>query len=252
MPVPALLQTIASALSVAALSATVAFAQDEVELPPLDPVPPHLERAGDHAIGEADAPLLMIEYASFACPHCAQFHSDAWPTVLNEFVETGQVRFVLRPMLTQPPTIAGIGIILAACVAEDRYFDAADLLFHEQANIFRTAQSGGDVLGVYNRIGAAFGLSPEDLMTCFNDPAMNERVNLAAAQAYADGVQGTPSFFIRGRLLTIAHDHGAASNVFYWGDAPLLINGERVTGALDGDSFRRIILHFLNSPDSNP
>ena len=198
-------------------------------------------------MGAEDAPVLMIEYASFACPHCAHFQEDVWPVIRDEFVETGQVRYVLRPMLTAPPQLAAAGVILAECAAEDRYFDAADLLFAEQAAIFQAAQSGGDVLGVYNRVAAAVGVSPEQLMACFNDPATNAAVNNAARQAQADGVQSTPSFFISGKHLTIAAADGGTW--YMWGGDPLIINGERVPGQIDEDSFRRIILHFLDAAE---
>lgn len=233
------------ALAVAGLSLAVAgsaLAQAAT------PNPAQAERPDDHVMGAEDAPLLIVEYASYACPHCAQFQQSAWPVVRSEFVETGQVRWIYRPMLTNPVQIAGAGMIMADCAAEERFFEVTDLLYAEQSAIFETAQSGGDVLGVYNRIGAAVGLTPEAFMACLRDPVMNEAVNQAAIQASEDGVGGTPSFIIDGHVLTIAHT--AQGHAWVWNDEPLIINGERVPGELSGDSFRRIVLHFLNSSDS--
>ncbi|WP_300545723.1 thioredoxin domain-containing protein [Maricaulis sp.] len=210
--------------------------------------PAQAERPDDHAIGAADAPLLIVEYASYACPHCAHFQEDAWPAVREEFIETGQVRWVYRPTLTNPIQLAGAGIILAECAAEDRFFDATDLLFAEQAALFEAARSGGDVLGVYNRIGAAVGLNSEAFMACLQDPAMNEAVNAAAIQANEDGIPGTPSFIIGGELLAIVREEGRS--IWHWGGEPLMLDGERVPVELNGDSFSRIVLHFLNSSDS--
>ncbi|WP_417493364.1 thioredoxin domain-containing protein [Maricaulis sp.] len=206
--------------------------------------PAQAERPGDHAIGSVDAPLLMVEYASYACPHCAHFQTDAWPTIRSEFVETGEVRYIFRPMLTAPPQLAAIGIVLAECADEDRYFSAADLLFAEQSTIFETAQAQGDVAAVYHRIAAAVGLSEEALDACLADPAMSELVNNGARQAYEDGIAGTPSFVIGGKILNL--ETTAQGAFFNWGGVPLLINGDRVPGQLDGDTFRRIILHFLD------
>ena len=47
----------------------------------------------------------MIEYASVACPHCAQWHQENWPMVSDEFISTGQIRFVMREMLTGEPVV---------------------------------------------------------------------------------------------------------------------------------------------------
>ena len=232
------LSSVTIALAACMAAGSVALAQN----------PAQALRPGDHILGEEDAALVMVEYASFACGHCAHFQEAAWPVIKEEFVDTGQVRWVLRPMLTNPIPLAGAGMIIADCAPDDRYFDAADLLFTEQSTIFDAARSGGDVLGAYNRIGAAVGLSEEAIMACLNDPAMNEMVNQAAMQADTDGIPGTPSFIVRGRLLTQEPIDG--SYYFTWGGEPLIINGERVPAQLDGDTFRRIVLHFLDMPAS--
>lgn len=216
-------------------------------------------RPTDRVTGNADADLLVIEYASFACPHCASFQADVWPMIRSEFVDTGLIRYSIRPMLTSPPQIAGAGVILSECVPDARYFDAVDLLFAEQATIFQTARDGGDVLAVYNRIAEATGGSAESLLACFQDPAANEQVNALAIAASEDGISSTPSFIIAGDLLSIGHpgdgeaghDHAAAGpTVFMHGGEALLIDGETVPGRLDEDSFRRIILHFLDESGS--
>jgi protein-disulfide isomerase len=205
-------------------------------------------RPDDHIMGSDTAEMVMIEYGSFACPHCATFQTEIWPMLEAEFIETGRVQFAFRPMLTAPAQIAGAGIILAECAADDRYFNATDLLFHEQQTIFETGQAGGDVLAVYNRIGAAVGVSPEAFMACLNDPAMSDLVGHLAQQAVTDGVQGTPSFIVRGKVLMVSHL--ADGHFFTWGGEPLIIDGERISSRLSEDSFRRIVLHFLAMPES--
>lgn len=145
--------------------------------------PAQAEQPGDHVLGDPDAPLLIVEYASFSCPHCAHFQEAVWPMVKEEFIDTGRVRWVFRPILTNPVQLAAASTILAECAAEDRFFDAADLLFAEQENLFDAARSGGDVLGVYNRVAGAVGLTPEAFMACLQDPAMNQAVNDMAMQA---------------------------------------------------------------------
>jgi protein-disulfide isomerase len=232
------LASLAFAIGILAASAAPGYSQN----------PAQAERPDDHAIGSTDAPLTIVEYASFACPHCAHYQIDAWPTVNAEFVETGLVRYIYRPMLTSPPQIAAIGMVLAECAADEEYFDAVDLLFTEQSNIFQTAQDGGDVIAIYDRIAAAVGVSPEQLSACFGDPAMNEMVNADAQQASADGISGTPTFIIGGKVLST--EPTVDGLIFTWGGAPLLIDGQRVPGQLDGDSFRRIILHFLEMSES--
>ena len=211
--------------------------------------PAQAEQPGDHAIGDPDAPLLIVEYASFACPHCAHFQEEVWPTVKEEFVDTGRVRWVFRPILTNPVQLAAASTILAECAAEDRYFEAADLLFERQEDIFDTARAGGDVLGEYNGIAGEVGLTPEEFSACLQDPEMNEALNAMAQQAAEYEVPGTPAFVVDDEIL-IATTR-AQGAYFYYGEEPLTINGERVSGEMTGDSFRRIVLHFLDESDSD-
>lgn len=227
-----------AALAVMASAASAALAQH----------PALAEQPGDHVIGSADAPLTIVEYASFACPHCAHFQEDVWPTVKADFVDTGRVRWIFRPILTNPVQLAAASTILAECAADDRFFDAADLLFQRQTDIFDTARAGGNVLGVYNEIAGEVGLTPEAFSACLQDPAMSQTLNDRAEQASEYEVPGTPSFVIGDDIL-IATTR-AAGSAFYYGDTPLELNGERVPGQMDGDTFSRIVLHFLNESDS--
>ena len=86
------------------------------------------EREGDRALGSADAQVTVIEYASTSCPHCAEYHAEVFPAIEARYIDTGQVRYVFREMLTGEPRLAQAGFMLARCAPEDRYFDVIDLL----------------------------------------------------------------------------------------------------------------------------
>jgi protein-disulfide isomerase len=238
-------------ISVAALTlavpASIAAAQmstpNSGQMSSSAPVEAQFERPDDHAIGAVDAPLLMVEYGSFACGHCARFESEVWPMIKAEFVDTGEVRFIFRPMLTPPAQIAGAGIITSECVPEAVYFDMNHALFANQRRILDTMRAQGNVLSVYNEIGAAVGLGPEALLACLQDPALNQQAGAMAQQAIDDGISGTPSFVIRGKILELRRD-----GQYYWGDDVLVVDGEPVRDIMNQDSFRRIIEHFQNMP----
>ena len=51
---------------------------------------------GDEALGAADAPVTIVEYASMTCPHCAHFHQTTYPELKRKYVETGKLRFIFR------------------------------------------------------------------------------------------------------------------------------------------------------------
>lgn len=203
----------------------------------------------DYAIGSDTAPLEIIEYASFACPACKNWHDEVWSWLKPEFIDTGRVRFVLRPIVTPPNEVAAASAIMAECAGPDRYFEASDLLFDAQPDIFDAIRNQGDVLGVYHGVGASVGVSPEAFSACLQDPAKSQRIGETIALAGTDEVAGTPTFVINGQTLNRAMIDGEA--ILVWGGEPLIVNAERLPANYGEDNFRRIVLHFLNESDSD-
>lgn len=201
------------------------------------------ERAGDHALGSADAPLTVIEYASVACPHCRDFHEEIFPMIEEEFIEDGQVRFVFREMLTGSAPIAMAGFMMTRCVPDDEYFGMIDLLFQQQIAIFQSARQPGGARAELLSVARSAGLSEEEFTTCLNDEANRQSVRDAHDQAIEDGINSTPLFVINGELLEARRSNG--QNVYFWGDELILIDGEPVPGRVDEDTFRTLLNYML-------
>ncbi len=231
----------AAAIAAATLFAASAASAQESEAPATNP---GIERPGDRAIGDADAPLVLIEYASVACPHCAHWYEQNWPMVSDEFIDTGEVRFILREMLTGEPRLAMAGFLTARCADPELYYDAIHLLFDEQRAIFEAARDGGP-RDQYVEIAAALGMNEREFDACLENQEMLNLVIADHEQAIADGVNGTPSFFFNG--VQVDSRPAGEPPVFVWhaDGEPLMIDGEMVSANADADSFRRIILHFL-------
>ena len=87
---------------------------------------------GDVWMGNPDAKVSVIEYASLTCGHCANFHKDTWPALKAKYIDTGKVRFVLREFPLDPLAMAGF--MLARCNGNDKYNPMVDLLFAQQRN----------------------------------------------------------------------------------------------------------------------
>ncbi|NNE22217.1 MAG: thioredoxin domain-containing protein, partial [Rhizobiales bacterium] len=82
---------------------------------------------GEKWLGRADAPVTMIEYASATCPHCANFHTDTFPAIKTDYIDTGKVRFAMREFPFDQLSLAAF--MLARCAPEERYFGMIDVLF---------------------------------------------------------------------------------------------------------------------------
>jgi protein-disulfide isomerase len=148
------------------------------------------------AVGDADAPVTVIEYASLTCPHCANFHLDVLPQMKAAFIDTGKVRLVYREVYFDRPSLWAA--MIARCAGEDRYFGVIELLFRDQANWSRAADAPAMVEALY-AIGRQAGLTDAAMDACLQDQAMAEAM-VAEFQknATADGVEATPTFIVDG------------------------------------------------------
>ena len=201
---------------------------------------PAASQSGDRTMGDDSAPVTLVEYASVACGHCAEFHEEVWPMIHDDYIETGQVRFVFREMLTGPRNFAIAGFQLAHCVGDDRYFEMIDVLMEQQGAIFRAAQSPSGPRAQYLSIARSFGMSEQDFNECLSNRDLIDQLNAANEQALADGITGTPRFMINGAVL----DADRSGN-YLWQGRPLMINGETVPARVDEDTFRLILDHFV-------
>ena len=151
-------------------------------------------------LGNPDADVTVIEYASFTCPHCARFHEGPYKDLKADYIDTGKINFVYREVYFDRFGLwAGM---LARCGGEERYFGLVDLLYETQ----RDWASGGDpsvVADNLRRLGRTAGLSDEQVNACLEDAAMAQAmVAVYQENATADGIDSTPSFVINGQRYT--------------------------------------------------
>jgi protein-disulfide isomerase len=154
----------------------------------------------DMVLGEANAPVTLIEYASVTCPHCAEFHEQAWEQLKTNYIDTGKVRFVFREYPTPPPAVAVAGFQLARCggATDEQYMTRVGELFRQQRAMFATGTMDG-VRQKLIEIGGAAGLSQEQVMQCIGDQAGAERIRNTVETANREfNVTGTPTFVLNG------------------------------------------------------
>ncbi|MBU6464195.1 MAG: DsbA family protein [Bradyrhizobium sp.] len=152
----------------------------------------------DMALGPANAPVTITEFASMTCPHCAAFNADVFPKIKSTYIDTGKVRYIFREF---PLDIkAAAGSMLARCIAKDdagKYFAVVDMLFKQQSDWVMK-----NTTETLTRIGKQAGLSQEQVEACLKDQALLDKI--AADQKYASEVlkvNSTPTFFINGDVI---------------------------------------------------
>ncbi|WEK56997.1 MAG: thioredoxin domain-containing protein [Candidatus Brevundimonas phytovorans] len=154
----------------------------------------------DRVLGRSDAPVTVIEYASFTCSHCAAWTNEVLPTFKARYIDTGKVKLVFRDLPTQPAQVAATAAAIARCAAPEKFFDVAHHFMAGQAAAF----ASGDVRGWYMGAIAVSGRTQPQIEACLADPATNQNLQHSVEAAIAAGVNGTPTFFVNGRR---AADH---------------------------------------------
>ena len=152
------------------------------------------EKPGDMAIGRPDAPVTVIEFFSLTCPHCQRFHTNVYPQIKSQYIDTGKVRMILRDFPLNRPALHAA--MLAQCAGPDQYFAFIDTLFHTFDNWTRSA----DYMQALAQIGQLGGISEADFRACVADEELETRIlsgMMDADETYR--VEGTPTFIINGR-----------------------------------------------------
>ena len=165
-------------------------------------------------IGEANAPVTIVEYASMTCGHCANFHNTIYPALKSKYIDTGKARLIMREFpLDDRATGAAM---LARCTGEGKTFPLISALFAKQDDwAFVPKESFVPELA---KIARQAGFTEESLRTCLRDQALMDKI-LEGRRRGADefGVNSTPTFFINGKRLA-----GGSLEDFEKAIAPLL------------------------------
>ncbi len=148
------------------------------------------------ALGDENAPITIVEYASFTCPHCARFHTDVFGKIVKNYVEPGNVRFVMRDVYFDK--LGLWAAMLARCDGGNRFFGISDIIFRTQHE-WTSGENNLDIIQNLQKIGKIAGLDQDTMDACLQDNDMAQ--TLAAAyqkNSERDDVRGTPTFLING------------------------------------------------------
>lgn len=177
-----------SALVLALSFGTVTMAQDATTETPIE--------ITEMVEGNPDAKVEVIEYASFTCGHCRNFHADQYQKLKENYIEPGKIRFVLREVYFDRPGLWAS--MLARCGGEMRFFGLSEMLFEKQQDWL----GDGEGAGIAQRLatlGKTAGLTDDQVEACMGDATKAKAlVDWFTANVAADEVSGTPTLIING------------------------------------------------------
>ncbi|MDM8016241.1 MAG: thioredoxin domain-containing protein [Rhizobium sp.] len=147
----------------------------------------------DRPIGNASAPVTIIEYSSPTCPSCVTYRTQVAPLIEEELVKTGKVRILFRPIARNAVDLAIF--MLAEKRTGDEYQALVDLFYSRHADIAASSNMEATI----REIAASAGIGRLEFDRLVSDSLTYEALERLKDQAMTDfGVQGTPTFFING------------------------------------------------------
>ncbi len=151
----------------------------------------------DMVLGDPNAPITLVEYASFTCPHCASFHNNVFKQLKADYIDTGKVKFVFREVYFD--RFGLWASMVARCGGESRFFGMTDLFFKGQSDWARAGEPLA-IADAIRKVGRLAGLGEEQLEACMQDKDEAQKlINWYQENAERDNVEGTPSFVINGK-----------------------------------------------------
>jgi protein-disulfide isomerase len=148
---------------------------------------------GERALGNPNAPVTVIEYASLTCPHCAHFQRDVFPRVKKAYIDTGKIRFIVREFPIG--RTSGAAAIATRCVPPQKYFTLFSAFLSRQPEWVSQEVRPDAIYAV----AKSSGLSRQAFDNCLANQTIIDGLTEVKQRGRQFGVIGTPTFFANGR-----------------------------------------------------
>lgn len=169
----------------------------EPSVPPPITGPQKVSVDDDPVLGDANAPITLIEFSDYECPFCKRHFEDTLPQIIEEYVNSGAVKIVFRDLPLPFHDPLATESALAANCAREQGGDFAYFNYHDE--IFKRTESNGSGLDAPDdlyEISSDLGLNSDQFKTCLDSEKFKDEVEADVADANAAGATGTPVFFI--------------------------------------------------------
>ena len=152
----------------------------------------------DFVIGDENAPITIIEYASLSCSHCADFHLNTLPTLKKEFVDTGKAKIVFRDFPFNFPAL--LGSMLLRCIPQDIREQYTEALYLMQSS-WVNRENSKTIEELY-KIMQSGGMNKEDFNSCIENTELENQLLQGVISAQNEfNIKSTPSFIINGQII---------------------------------------------------
>ena len=167
----------------------------------------------DLVIGDENAPITIIEYASMSCSHCANFHTNTLPDLKKEYIDTGKVRMIFRDYPFNYPAL--LGSMMMRCIPSDTRYDYMNALYQLQTTwVDRDPKVSKKEL---YKIMQSGGMTKEEFDNCYTNLDNENLILEGVMEAQKEfNIKSTPSFIINGNIFEGNKTPYAARASFIW------------------------------------
>lgn len=181
-----------------ALGTAAAYAQDVTTLPARVTDFAKTESVDDNVMGNENAAITLIIWASVTCPHCGQWFTEDWPIVKTDLVDKDKLRVVFRELRTAPVELSTTGFQIAKCAPTEDYMSIIEYQMENQKRISDAAHMGQGPQ-IYTEIAKMAGMETrEALSTCLRNPDIMSHIIDNENRARVAGIKTVPAFLING------------------------------------------------------
>ena len=143
-------------------------------------------------LGNKDAKIVVIEYASMTCIHCANFHKEVYPKIKKNYIDTNKIKFIFRDFPLDKQAL--FGSVLTKCAPKEKYFDFVKLILNTQKKWISNDNTFQDKL---KNIGKLAGLNENKINTCFkNEQIVDDILKSRSIGEKKYNISSTPSLII--------------------------------------------------------
>lgn len=150
----------------------------------------------DVVLGDEAAPVTLIEYASYTCPHCARFHEEVFGPLKVDYIDTGKVKFIHREIYFD--RFGLLAATVANCGGPEKYYAINGLIYHTQHDWIGDG-TDATISANLTKLGLRAGLTQEELNVCMTD-VTHAQAMVATFQTRAtnDAIDSTPTLIVNG------------------------------------------------------
>ncbi len=158
-------------------------------------------------MGEAEAPITMVEVSDFGCIHCQAFHAETAKPLKEQFADTGDLHWVVLPYALSASTVPAAASGMCAN-EQGTYFDYANTLWAIEPPATRLSAEG------FRQAATEVGMDIDKFTRCLDSGRYLNTVNSNREAARNVGVTGTPTFFVNDQEVNGAQPIAAFTQIF--------------------------------------